>query len=101
DWGEPSPIVQYNEAQKLPFLKACYQHLGLHRIPQIFGEDRNSFTPNRWLQTETSYAKSFPIHWKYGYNECPRGNLAQFERLQLMATLMRDYDIEKIDVRKE
>ncbi|OQE44528.1 hypothetical protein PENCOP_c002G03466 [Penicillium coprophilum] len=137
--GELSPMVQYNEAQKLPFLQACLKETyrfhsaavgGLprvvpqggitiagryfpegvvlsintwvfHRNPQIFGEDCNSFNPDRWLQTDTSYIESFLIHWGAGYNQCPGRNLAQFELLKLTTTLIRDYDIEQVDAKKE
>ncbi|KAJ5782637.1 hypothetical protein N7457_004411 [Penicillium paradoxum] len=137
--GELSRIVQYNEAQKLPFLQACLKEAyrfhsavvgGLprvvpqggmtiagryfpegvvlsintwvfHRSPEIFGEDCNSFNPDRWLQSDTSKIDSFLIHWGAGYNQCPGRNLAQFEMLKLMATLIRDYDIEQVDPEKE
>lgn len=39
--------------------------------------------------------------WGAGCNQCPGRNLAQFELLKLMATLIRDYDIEQVDARKE
>ncbi|CAI7592576.1 unnamed protein product [Penicillium glandicola] len=139
DRGELSRMVQYNEAQRLPFLQACLKetyrvhsavvgglprvvpHGGMtiagryfpegvvlsintwvfHRNPQIFGEDCNSFNPDRWLQAKTGHIDSFLIHWGAGYNQCPGRNLAQFELLKLMATLIRDYDIEQVVPKKE
>lgn len=39
--------------------------------------------------------------WGTGCNQCPGCNLAQFELLKLMATLIGDYDIEQVDARKK
>ncbi|KAL4875796.1 cytochrome P450 [Aspergillus karnatakaensis] len=134
--GELSDLVQYVEAQKLPYLQACIKEtyrvhaavaLGLprvvpqggmtiagrffpegvvlsvnawviHRNPEIFGEDCDSFNPERWLDKErVSRMEPFLIHWGAGYNQCPGRNLAHFEISKLGATLLRDYDIEQID----
>ncbi|CEJ61896.1 hypothetical protein PMG11_10412 [Penicillium brasilianum] len=107
--GELSHIVQYAEAQKLPFLQACMKEtyrfhiavgLGLprvappggitiarrffaegtilsvnpwviHRNPEIFGEDCDSFNPDRWFRKECGDMNAFLIHWRAGYNACP------------------------------
>lgn len=95
----------------------------IHRNPEIFGEDCDSFNPDRWLQTETAQMNAFLIHvcirfllllpwqvflmtirlpqWGAGYNACPGRNFAQFEISKLAATLLRDYDIEQIDPKQE
>ncbi|KAJ5479557.1 hypothetical protein N7530_005066 [Penicillium desertorum] len=143
DRDELSPMVQYNEAQRLPFLQACLKEIyrfhsaavgGLprvvpqggmtiagryfpeevvlsinawviHRNPQIFGDDCNNYNPNRWLQKKDQLHRLISdlcAHsWGAGYNQYPGGNVAQFELLKLMATLIRDYDIEQVDARKE
>ncbi|KAJ6118888.1 hypothetical protein N7471_013508 [Penicillium samsonianum] len=136
---ELSPIVQYSEAQKLPFLQACIKEtyrlhtavgLGLprvaprggitiagrhfaqgtvlsinpwviHRNPDLFGEDCDSFNPDRWLQKQAGRMDAFLIHWGAGYNACPGRNFAQFEISKLAATLFRDYDIEQVDPNQE
>ena len=41
------------------------------------------------------------FQWGAGYNQCPGRNLAQFELSKLAATLLRDYDIEQVDPKKE
>ncbi|KAJ5721953.1 uncharacterized protein N7483_009887 [Penicillium malachiteum] len=137
--GELSPIVQYNEAQKLPFLQACMKEIyrlysavpsplprvvpkgGMtigskyfaegvilsvnpwvyHRNPALFGEDCDTFNPDRWLEGDNKTMDSFLIHWGAGYNQCPGRNLAHFEITKLAATLIRDFDFELTDPKKE
>ena len=41
------------------------------------------------------------LEWGAGCNQCPGRNFAQFVQLKLMATLIKDYDIEQVDARKE
>ncbi|KAJ5682730.1 hypothetical protein N7462_005895 [Penicillium macrosclerotiorum] len=137
--GELSPIVQYNEAQKLTFLQACIKEtyrfqpgvpsclprvvpqggmtIGgtyfaegvilsvnpwiFHRNPALFGEDCDTFNPDRWLQGNTKDMDSFLIHWGSGYRQCPGRNLAHFEIGKLAATLIRDFEFEQVDPKKE
>ncbi|KAJ5833375.1 hypothetical protein N7474_001686, partial [Penicillium riverlandense] len=72
-----------------------------HRNPELFGEDCDSFNPDRWLQGETQRMDSFLIHWGAGYNQCPGRNLAHFEISKLAATLFRDYDIQQVNPKQE
>ncbi|KAL2807762.1 cytochrome P450 [Aspergillus granulosus] len=138
--GELSEIVQYTEAQNLPYLQACikeayryHSSIGtnlprvtpkgglticgryfpegiilsvnlwvIHRNPELFGPDSNSFNPERWLNKEGAKTMDyFLVHWGAGYNQCPGRNLAHFEINKLAATLLRDYDFEFIDSKKE
>ncbi|BCS26042.1 cytochrome P450 [Aspergillus puulaauensis] len=137
--GELSPLVQYSEAAKLPFLQACLKeayrfHPGvahnlprvvpeggitiagryfpegvilsvhpwvIHRNPDIFGADCETYNPDRWLQGDTKKMDYFLIHWGAGYNQCPGRNLAQFELSKVLTTIVRDYDIEKINPKKD
>ncbi|KAJ5358370.1 uncharacterized protein N7496_010783 [Penicillium cataractarum] len=137
--GELSPLIQYSEAAKLPFLQACLKeayrfHPGvshnlprvvpkggitiagryfpegvilsvnpwvIHRDPDIFGKDSDIYNPYRWLQGETKRMDSFLIHWGAGYNQCPGRNLAQFELSKVLATVLRDYDVEQIEPQKD
>ncbi|KAJ5820379.1 hypothetical protein N7474_005970 [Penicillium riverlandense] len=137
--GELSPVVQYNEAKKLPFLQACMKEnyrfhsivpsplprvvpkggitIGgryfpegvilsvnpwvYHRNPTLFGEDCDTFNPDRWLQGDTQRMDSFLIHWGAGYRQCVGRNLAHFEISKLAATLIRDFEFEQVDPKKE
>ncbi|KAL2817512.1 cytochrome P450 [Aspergillus cavernicola] len=138
--GELSPVVQYAEAQNLPYLQACikeayryHSSIGtnlprvvpkggltirgryfaegtllsvnlwvIHRNPDLFGPDSNSFNPERWLDKERAKTMDyFLVHWGAGYNQCPGRNLAHFEINKLAATLIRDYEFERVDPKKE
>jgi cytochrome P450 len=41
------------------------------------------------------------IQWGAGYNMCPGRNLAQFELSKVLTTVLRDYDIELVNSKKE
>ncbi|KAL1959106.1 hypothetical protein VTO42DRAFT_2893 [Malbranchea cinnamomea] len=72
-----------------------------HRIPEIFGEDCDTFNPERWLDPERYRIMNRNlIHWSAGYNQCPGRHLAQFEISKIAATLLRDFDIEQVDPKK-
>ncbi|KAL4954647.1 cytochrome P450 [Aspergillus filifer] len=74
----------------------------IHRNTDIFGPDANSFNPERWLdKSQASEMDYYLIHWGAGYNQCPGRNLAHFEISKLAATLLRDYDFERVDEGKE
>lgn len=91
----------------------------IHRDPDIFGQDSHIYNPDRWLQGETKRMDSFLIHvrlpfclstlylclhfmqWGAGYNQCPGRNLAQFELSKILATVLRDYEVEQIEPQKE
>ncbi|KAL4965467.1 cytochrome P450 [Aspergillus stella-maris] len=134
--GELSEVVQYSEAQNLPYLQACikeayryHSSIGtnlprvvpkggltirgryftegtllsvnpwvIHRNTDIFGPDANSFNPERWLDKSRAGEMDYClIHWGAGYNQCPGRNLAHFEITKVAATLLRDYDFERVD----
>ncbi|KAL4861764.1 hypothetical protein BDV12DRAFT_203700 [Aspergillus spectabilis] len=138
--GDLSQVVQYSEAQNLPYLQACikeayryHSSIGtnlprvvpkggltirgryfpqgtilsvnlwvIHRNPDLFGPDSDSFNPERWLHKDRAKTMDyFLVHWGAGYNQCPGRNLAHFEINKLVATLVRDYEFERIDPKKE
>ncbi|OCL10730.1 cytochrome P450 [Glonium stellatum] len=74
-----------------------------HRNALLFGEDCDTFNPERWLESEQRYKAMdrFLIHWGAGYNQCPGKNLAHFEISKAAATLVRDYDIEQVNPDQE
>ncbi|KAL4930979.1 cytochrome P450 [Aspergillus undulatus] len=74
----------------------------VHRNPDLFGPDSNSFNPERWLDKERAKTMDYHLlHWGAGYNQCPGRNLAHFEISKLAATLLRDYKFERVDPKKE
>ncbi|KAL4772502.1 cytochrome P450 [Aspergillus nidulans var. acristatus] len=73
----------------------------IHRNADIFGADCDTYNPTRWLQGDTKRMDYFLIHWGAGYNQCPGRNLAQFELSKVLATVLRDYDIELMNPKSE
>ncbi|KAL2787917.1 cytochrome P450 [Aspergillus keveii] len=74
----------------------------IHRNPDLFGPDSNAFNPERWLDKERAKGMDYYlVHWGAGYNQCPGRNLAHFEISKLAATLLRDYEFEFVDAKKE
>ncbi|KAL2794547.1 cytochrome P450 [Aspergillus keveii] len=73
----------------------------IHRTPSIFGADCETYNPTRWLKGDTKTMDAFMIHWGAGYNMCPGRNLAQFELSKVLTTVLRDYDIELVNSKKE
>ena len=74
----------------------------LHRLTSLFGDDASSFNPRRWLDPERAL-KMNPVMVAFGagYNQCPGRNLAHLEVSKTTALLMRDYEIELVDPKKE
>lgn len=68
----------------------------IHRNPEIFGEDCDSYNPGRWLiddQAVIELRKKFLLQFSAGYNMCPGRHLAHLEISKATTLLMRDYDI--------
>ena len=53
------------------------------------------------MSSRFTTSADIPLQWGAGYNQCPGRNLAQFELSKLVATLLKDYDIEQVDPKKE
>ncbi|KAL4780874.1 cytochrome P450 [Aspergillus varians] len=98
--GEPSNLVQYHEAARLPFLQSFQValltnswiilsvHLWvIHRNPDSFGQDCD---PSRWFQDDRVMKEvdALMIYWGAGYNQGPGRNLAQFELSKVLATVL-------------
>ncbi|EPS26262.1 hypothetical protein PDE_01198 [Penicillium oxalicum 114-2] len=73
----------------------------IHHNREIFGPDADVYNPDRWLTGDTKMMDSFLIHWGAGYNKCPGHNLAQFELLKVLATVLRDYEVELLNPHTE
>ncbi|ORX97811.1 benzoate 4-monooxygenase cytochrome P450 [Clohesyomyces aquaticus] len=66
----------------------------IHRNPDIFGADCDTFNPERWLNI-SDQALMTPL-WGAGYNKCAGQHLAHFEICKVAATLIRDFDFGQI-----
>ncbi|KAL4994092.1 cytochrome P450 [Aspergillus recurvatus] len=91
--GELSRVVQYSEVRNLPYLQA-YTLLSInlwviHRNPELFGADSDSFNPERWLDKEAKMMDYFLVHVSETWTH--------FEINKLVETLVRDYEFERLD----
>ncbi|KAF7715240.1 Uncharacterized protein PECH_008736 [Penicillium ucsense] len=73
----------------------------IHRNAEIFGADAEIYNPDRWLREDLKTMDAYLIHWGAGYNSCPGRNLAQFELLKVLATVLRDYEVELLESHKD
>jgi cytochrome P450 len=75
----------------------------IHRLTSLFGDDAARFNPRRWLEDPARAVKmnSVIVAFGAGYNQCPGRNLAHLEVSKTTAILMRDYEIELVDPKKE
>ncbi|KAL4920602.1 cytochrome P450 [Aspergillus aurantiobrunneus] len=72
----------------------------IHRNPDIFGPDSNSFNPERWLDKERAKSMDcFLVH--PDTINCPGRNLAHFKINKLAATLIRDFEFKRVDAKKK
>jgi cytochrome P450 len=69
----------------------------IHRRPEIFGDDADSFSPTRWMDPIRSREmEKYLIAFGAGYAQCPGRHLAQMELSKTTAMLIRDYDIKQV-----
>lgn len=67
----------------------------LHRTPEIFGEDIESFKPERWLEDKekaNEMAKSL-FHFGAGNTGCIGRNISFLEIYKLVPVLLRNYKV--------
>jgi len=76
--------------------------VSLHRNPDIFGPDAESFNPDRWLDAtlDTRAMKRYNLTWGGGARTCPGRHLAEMILSKAVPTLMREFDIE-VDIPPE
>ncbi|KAL6237906.1 cytochrome P450 [Aspergillus navahoensis] len=89
----------------------------IHRNADIFGADCNTYNTTRWLQGDTKKMDYFLIHVRSPLSlpPCPdlfaysgaqattnaRRYLAQFKLSKVLATVLRDYEIDLVDPKSE
>ena len=76
--------------------------VSLHRNPDIFGPDAESFNPDRWLDAtlDARAMKRYNLTWGGGARTCPGRHLAEMILSKVVPTLMREFDIE-VDIPPE
>ncbi|KXJ87122.1 cytochrome P450 [Microdochium bolleyi] len=130
-----SDVIQYTDAQSLPYLQACIKEslrvfspvpmtlprvapagglsIGdkaipegtivsvcpwvIHASTEIWGPDAREFNPDRWLGPDSAKLDKYYIPFGLGYASCPGHNLAKIQLSKILATIVRDYDIEQVD----
>lgn len=96
----------------------------IHRSTEIWGPDAREFIPERWFregaaELERKYfipVSIFPVHddiekWPLtvhspakfgaGYASCPGHNIAKMELSKITASILRDYDLQMVDEKRE
>ncbi|KAF2864175.1 cytochrome protein [Piedraia hortae CBS 480.64] len=71
----------------------------LHRRPEVFGEDVDSFRPERWLDvppTQLNKMKAAMFQFGAGGRTCLGRHVSLLEIYKLVPTLMRSYDLEMV-----
>ncbi|KAL1871213.1 hypothetical protein Plec18167_007147 [Paecilomyces lecythidis] len=64
----------------------------VHRDPSIFGEDPESYVPERWLQPGSNRLQRGFLAFSQGGRACLGRNIAYFQMQLIIATLFRRYD---------
>ena len=73
----------------------------MHHSKEIWGEDAREFNPDRWFREDAASLERYFIPFGTGYGSCPGQNIAKMELSKICGTLVRDYDIQQVDERKE
>jgi cytochrome P450 len=69
--------------------------VSLHRNPDIFGDDADSFDPGRWLDAgEGKGMDRYNLTWGGGARTCPGRNLAQLILWKAVPALVREFDVQ-------
>lgn len=66
----------------------------LHRNPEIFGEDPESFRPERWLAGDVKAMERLNLIWGGGSRTCPGRQLAELVVSKVVPALFEEFDVE-------
>ncbi|KAM0788869.1 hypothetical protein ACM66B_002954 [Microbotryomycetes sp. NB124-2] len=69
----------------------------MNRVPEVWGEDAAEFKPSRWIDEQGKLKNE--SQWKFhafngGYRLCLGQDLAKFEAVTVISTLLRDFDFK-------
>lgn len=68
--------------------------VSLHRNPDIFGSDAESFSPDRWLNGDDVRAmERYNLIWGGGARTCPGRNLAEMLVSKIIPALAKNFEI--------
>ncbi|KAH9886861.1 cytochrome P450 [Xylariomycetidae sp. FL2044] len=63
----------------------------------LWGPDAKAFEPERWLREDSAQLEKLFIPFSGGIGACVGQHLARIELSKILATIVRDYDIEQVD----
>ena len=68
----------------------------IHRNRTIFGEDADTFRPERWLESQERNAlmERYGMWWGYGTRQCTGQYLAQMQMQKLCLELLRRFEVK-------
>src|SRR5690348_4158163 len=76
--------------------------ISLHRNPDLFGPDADSYVPERWLHDASGSAgramERYNLTWGAGSRTCPGRNLAEMVLFKVVPALVREFDIEVVSM---
>ncbi|KAK3942870.1 Pisatin demethylase [Diplogelasinospora grovesii] len=77
--------------------------VALHRNPDIFGPDADSFNPDRWLQDPESAREMdrYNLTWGGGGRMCPGRHLAELIVYKVVPALVKEFEVEITHMPKE
>lgn len=69
--------------------------VSLHRNPNIFGSDAETFSPDRWLTGDNVRAmERYNLIWGGGARTCPGRNLAEMLVSKVIPVLVKNFEIQ-------
>ena len=71
----------------------------IHRNRTIFGDDADTFRPERWLESAERNARmeKYGMWWGYGTRQCAGKFLAQMQMQKLCLEVLRRFDVRAKD----
>ena len=67
----------------------------IHRDRATFGDDADTYRPERWLESQerNQHMEKYGMWWGYGDRRCTGRNLAQLQMQKLCVQLFREFEI--------
>lgn len=71
----------------------------IHRSRAVFGEDADTFRPERWLEDQERSARMerYGMWWGYGTRQCTGKYLAQMQMQKLCLEILRRFEVKAKD----
>ena len=74
----------------------------IHRDKATFGDDADTFRPERWLESKerSQHMEKYGMWWGYGDRRCTGRNLAQLQMQKLCVQLFREFEITSANLER-